>query len=111
MIHDMAAPVFNLIVLGIASGAVSMVVSRSTIFNSFHNWLEKRSVYLEDLLSCPWCLSHWVALVFTIIYRPLVITSWLIPVDYFVTVMVMTVIAAITARIIYSAYKPIFEGK
>lgn len=100
---------FNLVFLGIATGAISMVVSRSAILNAFHAWVEKRSVFLEDLLSCPWCVSHWIALIFTIIYRPLIVTSWFVPVDYFVTVMVMTVIAAITARIIYSAYKPIFE--
>lgn len=105
----MGQAVFNLVFLGIATGAISMVVSRSTILNSFHDWLEKRSVFLENLLSCPWCVSHWIALIFTIIYRPLIVTSWFVPVDYFVTVMVMTVIAAITARIIYSAYKPIFE--
>jgi hypothetical protein len=99
----------NLISLGVACGAISMVVSRSTIFNGFHNWLEKRSVFLEDLLSCPWCVSHWIAFVFTLIYHPLVVTSWWVPLDYIVTIMVMTVIAAITARIIFSAYKPIFE--
>jgi len=105
------SPVFDLVVLGIATGAISMVVSRSTIFNAFHDWLEKRSVFLEDLLSCPWCLSHWIALVFTIIYHPLIVTSWFVPLDYFVTLMVMTVVAAITARIIYSAYKPIFGNQ
>jgi len=110
MIPDMA-PVFNLIFLGIATGAISMVVSRSTLLNAFHAWVEKRSLRLEEMLSCPWCLSHWIALVFTIIYHPLIVTSWFVPLDYFVTLMVMTVVAAITARIIYSAYKPIFGNQ
>lgn len=102
-------PIFDLLFLGIATGAISMVVSRSTLFNALHAWIEKRSVFLEDLLSCPWCLSHWMSLIFTIIYHPLVVTSWFRPLDYLVTLMVMTVISAVTARIIYSSYKPIFE--
>jgi hypothetical protein len=35
----------------------------------------------------------------------------LVPVDYFVNVMVMAFIAAIASRIIFSSYKPIFEEK
>lgn len=107
---------FQLVFLGIATGAISMVVSRSTLLNAFHAWVEKRSARLEEMLSCPWCLSHWVALIFTIIYHPLVIahqpTNWLLlPVDYLVNVMVMAFIAAIASRIIHSSYKPIFEEK
>jgi hypothetical protein len=101
--------ILTLLFLGIATGAISMVVSRSTLLNSLHDWVEKRSVFLENLLSCPWCLSHWVSLIFTLIYHPLIVTSWFLPLDYFVTIMVMTVVSAVTARIIYSAYKPIFE--
>ena len=36
---------FNLVFLGIATGAISMVVSRSAILNAFHAWVEKRSVF------------------------------------------------------------------
>ena len=113
--HDL----FDLIFLGVATGAISMVVSKSTLLNSFHAWVEKRSLRLEEMLSCPWCLSHWVALIFTIIYHPLVIAhqgtsliSYLLfPVDYLVNVMVMAFVAAIASRIIHSSYKPIFEEK
>jgi len=92
--------------LGIATGAISLLVTKSTIFNPVHNWLEKHASFIEELLSCPWCTSHWVALFFTLIYHPLLVDLWR-PVDYLVTIMVMVTIASVTARIIYSAYKPI----
>ena len=116
---------FRVGILGIATGAISMVITKSAIFNKAHEWLEKRSPLLEEMLSCPWCTSHWVALLFTLIYQPLLFDwtlrpawmygSWLnyllVPVDYLVTIFVMVVFAAITARVIYSAYKPIMGGE
>lgn len=103
--------IFRLLYLGVACGAISMVLTKAAVLNSFHDWLEKRFPKLEEMLSCPWCTSHWVALFLVLVYRPLVLksTGWLVPVDYIVTIFVMTVIAAITARVIYSAYQPIME--
>jgi hypothetical protein len=101
---------FEVVILGVATGAISMVITKSAIFNKAHEWLEKRSPFLEEMLSCPWCTSHWVALFFTLVYQPLILRSsnyLLIPVDYLVTVMVMTVVAAVTARIIHSSYNQI----
>lgn len=105
--------VVKVIWLGIATGAISLLLTKASIFNFLHDWLEKRAPFLGEMLSCPWCCSHWVALFFTLIYHPLLISSgahlaWLfIPIDFLVTIMVMVVIAAVTARIIYSAYRPI----
>jgi hypothetical protein len=112
---------WHVLVLGVACGAISFVVTRAAIFNFFHDWLEKKSPFLEEMLSCPLCTSHWVALGLTLIYRPLLLnwgdrpawmyTSWvnyvITPVDYLVTIMVMVTIASVTARVIHSAYKPI----
>jgi Protein of unknown function (DUF1360) len=97
---------FKVLVLGIATGAISLVLTKSTVFNFLHDWLEAKVPFLGEMLNCPWCTSHWIALFFTLIYRPLLVNVFA-PVDYLVTIMVMVVIAAVTARIIYSAYKPI----
>jgi hypothetical protein len=110
---------FNVVVLGIATGAISMVVTKATIFNKAHEWLGKHSPFLEEMLSCPWCTSHHVALFFTLIYQPLILNwtdrpAWmassplnylLTPVDFLVTIMVMVAIASVSAHIIHSAYK------
>jgi len=111
----------EIIVLGIATGAISLVLTKSALFNFMHEWLEKRSPFIGEMLNCPWCTSHWVALFFVIVYRPLLIdwtdrpawmyTSWLnyflTPVDYLVSVFVIVAIASVVARMIYSAYKPL----
>jgi Protein of unknown function (DUF1360) len=114
----------HVIVFGIATGAISLFITKSTLLNGFHTWLEKKSPFLGEMLNCPWCTSHWVAGFFTIIYRPLLIDwgwrpAWmftnpvvnfvLTPVDYAVTIFVMVAISAVTAGTMYRAIKPLME--
>jgi len=113
---------YHVIVIGIATGAISLFITKSTLLNSFHAWLEKSSPFLEEMLSCPWCTSHWIGAFLLLVYQPwLLDAGWrpawmyavpllnffLIPVDFLITLMVVVTVAAISARIIYSAYKPI----
>jgi hypothetical protein len=105
----MTAELLKLAYLSAACGAVSLLVAKAAILNFFHEWLEKHSPFLEEMLSCPWCTSHWVALGLTVTYKPLLFAAggWLLPLDYLVTIEVMVTLASVAARIIYSAYKPI----
>ena len=112
---------FNVFILGVATGAISLLLTKSPVFNFLHDWLDKHSPFFGKMLDCPWCTSHWVALFFVLVYRPLLLdgswrpawlyASWLnyllIPVDYLVTVMVLVAISSVIARTIYSAYKPL----
>jgi hypothetical protein len=101
---------YHVILIGIATGAISLFISKSALLNSFHKWLEARSLFLENMLSCPWCTSHWVGAFFLLVYQPRLIGSGnllLTPIDWLVTLMVVVTIAAITAGIIYGAYRPI----
>jgi len=110
---------FRVIILGVATGAISLFLTKSTLLNGFHTWLENRLPFLEEMLSCPWCTSHWVALIFTLIYRPLLLdwtnrpvwevyspVNWILtPIDYLVTILVMVAVAMVTGRMVYSAIK------
>jgi hypothetical protein len=98
---------YDVLVLGVATGAISMLITKASIFNKAHEWLEKCSPFLDEMLSCPWCTSHWVALFFTLVYRPRLINPVWLPVDWLVTLMAMVFVAAVTARIIYSSYRPL----
>jgi hypothetical protein len=112
---------YHVVVLGIATGAISLFLTKSSLLNGFHTWLEKKSPFLGEMLNCPWCTSHWVAGFFTLVYQPLLLdwgwrpawmyTSWLnyafVPVDYAVTIFVMAAISALTAGAMYRALKPL----
>jgi len=96
----------KILVLGIATGAISLVLTKSTVFDFAHDWLERKAPFLGEMLNCPWCTSHWVALFFVLVYRPRLLNVFA-PVDYLVSVMVLVAVASVVARTIYSAYAPL----
>jgi len=96
-----------LVLLGIACGMISTAVTMSKIFKGFRLWIQKRSKFLHELFSCPYCFSHWVAGAITL-YAP----AELIIVPIYASVakaafvslvvqwLVMTCISSITAGVI-----------
>ena len=51
----------SLIILGLASSTVSVTVGSSQLLKPARNWIGRHSEFLGDLISCPYCLGHWVA--------------------------------------------------
>ena len=112
---------YHVFLLSIAVAGISLFLTKSTLLNGMHDWLN--GTYVGKLLDCPWCTSHWVAAIFMAIYRPMLIDwtnrpvwqmqSWVgvlaIPVDYLVTWLVMVASATIVASMIYKAVKS-FNG-
>ena len=96
----------DVLIIGIATGAISLLLTKSAVFNFLHDWLEKHIPFVGKILDCTWCTSHWVALFFVLIYRPRLLYVFA-PVDYLVSIMVLVAIASVIARMIYSAYKPL----
>lgn len=113
------ANVFHLVYLSVACGAISLLLTKSSVLNPVHDWLGKNAPFVGKMLSCPWCTSHWVALALVLAYDPLAITaydhasyqlvSWfrfvVVPLDYAVAVMVMVALSTVTMRFMYSTIK------
>jgi hypothetical protein len=110
---------FHVLILGVATGGISLFLTKSTLLNGFHDWLAHHALPVEHVLECTWCTSHWVGAVLLLIYQPFLLGSdwrpaWLaasrlnyllIPVDFIVTLMVIVAVAVVIARTVYSAVK------
>lgn len=62
--------------------AVSYTVTRSSIFRGFRNFVDRKNQKLGELVSCPYCFSHWVSaatILYILLYYQVVRLS-----DYFV---------------------------
>lgn len=58
----------TLIILGLATAAVSVTISKTKVTERFRKWLwtfpsMQTVAYLFD---CPYCVSHWIAVVFVL---------------------------------------------
>lgn len=51
----------TLLVLGLATAAITITVTKSHLFAGVVEWAAEKSPRLGRLLSCPWCFSHWAA--------------------------------------------------
>lgn len=109
---------YHVFILSVAVAGISLFLTKSTLLNGMHDWLE--GTFVGKLLDCPWCTNHWVAAIFMLIYRPLLIDwgwrpAWmsgiwiLTPVDYLVTWLVMVSLATLVASMVYRAVKS-FNG-
>jgi uncharacterized membrane protein len=63
----------KLILCIIAAEAMTQLTCKAEIFNRLRNWLKSLSKFTDELLSCPYCVSVWVA-AFTVIL--LVFYEW-----------------------------------
>jgi len=56
--------------LSMASASLTVTLSRGKIFDRPRDWMARKSEFIGRLLSCPYCLSHWVAFAIVGVYRP-----------------------------------------
>lgn len=90
---------YHITVLALATAAISVTVSKARLFASAREWIALRSNRLGELVSCSYCTSHWVAIAFVAIYRPVLISQW-IAVDLLVSVFGVVAIASIISGVI-----------
>jgi len=86
----------TLIQLSVATGAISSVVAIGKIFAKPHDWLAAKSPFLEELFSCSWCVSHWVAALLVLAYYKTLCHGFI---DYIVQVFVVIAISQVVAAI------------
>jgi hypothetical protein len=90
---------YQVLVLSLATAAISVTVSRAQIFATFRTLIAEKSTWAGKLISCYYCTSHWVAIVFVLIYRPVLISRFYV-VDLFVSTFSIVCIAALVGGII-----------
>lgn len=90
---------YQVVVLAMAVAAIAVTTSKSRMFAPMREWLAERNSMLGELASCNYCTSHWLAIVFVAIYRPVLVPE-LFLVDLVVSVFVMVAIAAVVSGVI-----------
>lgn len=58
----------KLIMCIIAAEAMTQLACKAEIFNRLREWLKSLSSFTNELLSCPYCVSVWVAGFTVILY-------------------------------------------
>lgn len=76
------------IYLSFATSSISFTVTETKFFKPLREWIKKKSNFLGDLLSCGYCLGHWIAFALVAVYKPKLFEFWWL-LDYFLTAIVI----------------------
>lgn len=94
----------------LAVGSLSMTLARSRMFREVRWWLARNGRDMTwDLVKCPWCVSHWVAMVTVAVYEPVRMTNspfldWMLN---WLAVVALAPVAAFLIHRIYGALPPV----
>src|SRR5580765_5058624 len=64
--QDALIRIGRLIEMGAATGVASLTITRSRPLRPVRDWVRSKSDWWGALISCPYCMAHWVAAVFSI---------------------------------------------
>lgn len=81
--------------LSTATAAISFLIAQSSLFGGLRRWVYKHSKHLYNLVTCYYCLSHWVALAMVIAFEARLFGLYPMAIDYVLTVLVVAWIAAL----------------
>jgi uncharacterized Zn-finger protein len=94
-----------LLVLGAACAVIAMTISKASIFEQARVWLDQESNWLGDLVACPYCTSHWVALAAIVAFQPRPVeTPWYV-IDMIVAMFALTFVSSIGCGAISRAFE------
>lgn len=83
----------QIIHLSFITASISFTVTETTLFLPIREWVKKKHSFSGRMLSCGYCLGHWIAFALVAIYRPRLFESWWL-LDYFLTAVVIVWLSA-----------------
>lgn len=102
----MPMTIIEFLFLGLCCGVISLTLTKGTIFESLRMATLKRSLFFGELLMCPYCTSHWVAMGAMLVFHPEMITSSFLVFNYLATWFALVALSAMTAGSIQKLLAP-----
>lgn len=62
-----------LLLVALATASMSYTITQTSIFKGLRELISKINPFFEDLVHCPWCLGHYISLVWLFIFHKQII--------------------------------------
>ena len=95
--------------LAFAVASISMTIAKAGVFLDLRLWIYDRSVWLGELVMCPYCVSHWLAFGAVAVYQPRLVHSGFALLDLFVSAMIIVTLSGILFGILFWAFSQLSE--
>lgn len=106
----LAFKIFYLIILSMCVSTVSLTIAKSKFFSFLRHWVNKRNEKLGSLVSCPYCMSHWVAAFYVVLlytYSPIIMVTNILFIDISITMFATIALATIISGIMLLSTKKV----
>jgi hypothetical protein len=91
--------------LSLPVSAISLTVTKSSLFERLREWALERNKWLGKLVSCPYCMSHWVSFALVAWYQPRVVQSGAWPVDLIISAFAIVAICQPVSFAVLHSFK------
>lgn len=102
------------LILSFVISSISFTISTTSMFTWLREILSSVHEKLEELIHCPWCLSHWVIIVMFVLLSSLGVQPYNVSGNYFldfiITGFAMTFVSGLGHYVLLRAYKPVMEN-
>jgi hypothetical protein len=100
----------HLLIVSLAISGIAFTITVTSIFKGFREHVSGIHEKLEELIHCPWCLSHWLFGFFLIFTQKAYVIYDLWIVDYAITGFAMITISGLCHFILLRAYEPVAKA-
>lgn len=99
----------QILILAFCVASISFTVTVTSIFKFLRDWVSKIHYKFEELIHCPWCFSHYVALLILFLCNKevYIIVSSSTIINFIVTWFAIIGISGLCHYILLRAYDPI----
>jgi len=104
----LADKIFKLVMLSMCIATISLTVTKSVAFLPVRRILHQQSEWLGALVNCPYCLTHWIAIVFVIllyVYSPFYIVTNKVFLDSVIMIFATTSLATLISGLMFFVLK------
>lgn len=99
-----ASALWTCLVLAIASATVSITLTQTELFAPLRAWANRVHAMIGHLFHCFYCMSHWVVIAGIAVYRPVIISSGILIIDWTVSAFFTIALAALFSGAIFKAF-------
>jgi hypothetical protein len=99
-----------LFILALCVSSASFTISTTSIFKEVREKISGYHHKLEELIHCPWCLSHWITFVILFSTWSWIGITGIGIVDFLMTTFAITCMSGIFHYVLLRAYEPVAKA-
>lgn len=93
------------LVVAVAASSIAITVTQTELFRPWREWTAAKNHMIGYLFKCFYCFSHWVVFAGIAIYRPVLVASGALWVDWIVSAFFTLTLSAFVSGLFFKVFQ------